>query len=375
MLCDSELESEKKKKKKRRQEFYSQFWNGHSWCVSNFANHHLRNIHPIQNYTNKRTQKFDCHEEKTEMNSSQSTPPVNNLESTGMLLFRKLINVELTDSRSISDKDNENTSLIAVHTEPSNIDANDEFNAKLSNLRAQLRFHGIQVTNTFRNKEEKSECEIELTAGIVSKIEICQIPSDGDCLFGATVHQRFHAKVGSDEYTHHIIKLRKDVMAYIEANLEHYERELLDRIYEQRRKNGDKSKIQNIQEECKKFLQNYLARERHWGGSESIKAISELFDTNVIIFNEWGEVYFGSPFNSSYKDIITLAFRVSDLESNRENLKKNKSVSNIQRNHFDSIIKLSDDVLNKCISNLMANYEKTSTVKSISDVVDIEDDE
>lgn len=50
ILCEIELKADKKKKR-RRQEFYSQYWNGSSWCVSNFANHHLKNVHSINNYT------------------------------------------------------------------------------------------------------------------------------------------------------------------------------------------------------------------------------------------------------------------------------------------------------------------------------------
>lgn len=44
VLCDTETE---KATKKKRKEFYSQYWNGHKWILSNFANHHLNNVHPI----------------------------------------------------------------------------------------------------------------------------------------------------------------------------------------------------------------------------------------------------------------------------------------------------------------------------------------
>lgn len=47
VLCDIDIKPEKAKRK-RRNEFYSQYWNGYNWCLSNFANHHLCNTHPIQ---------------------------------------------------------------------------------------------------------------------------------------------------------------------------------------------------------------------------------------------------------------------------------------------------------------------------------------
>lgn len=48
VLCDNKFETETNKKK-RRTEYYSQYWNSHShsWSISNFANHHLRKVHPI----------------------------------------------------------------------------------------------------------------------------------------------------------------------------------------------------------------------------------------------------------------------------------------------------------------------------------------
>lgn len=62
VLCDIEFEHEKKKRKKR-QEFYSQYWNGYSWYLSNFANHHLRKIHPIQKSSNEHGEKNDAKED------------------------------------------------------------------------------------------------------------------------------------------------------------------------------------------------------------------------------------------------------------------------------------------------------------------------
>lgn len=58
VLCDrdSECETNESQKRRRRQAYYSQFWNGHSWCLSNFSNHHLRHAHPIQINANQQTE-------------------------------------------------------------------------------------------------------------------------------------------------------------------------------------------------------------------------------------------------------------------------------------------------------------------------------
>lgn len=254
--------------------------------------------------------------------------------------------------------------MIEIKVEPSNTEVNNELNDDLNHLRAQLKFHNLQMRNNiFQNKEKAVECEIELLPGKISKIEVFRIPGDGDCLFGAAVHQLFHLEISSENYKQRTVELRIEVVAHIKAHLKRYERKLLDRIYAKR---GAYEQIQNVEEECEKFLENYLSKEHRWGGSESIQAISELFESNVVVFNELGEVFFGSTFNSSYKNIITLAFRVSG-QSNREH-----DGSNIQRNHYDSIVKLNDDVLIESTSMVMSKYALTCALKDITEIIDIE---
>lgn len=73
VLCDTQFGIDVKKKR-RRQEFYSQFWNGQSWCLSNYSNHHLQKVHPIHTDENQTTKKKHLHEVKSEMVASQLTP-------------------------------------------------------------------------------------------------------------------------------------------------------------------------------------------------------------------------------------------------------------------------------------------------------------
>lgn len=52
VVCDTEKETGSKMKK-RRKDFYSQYWNGQKWSLSNFANHHLNKVHPIMKNASK----------------------------------------------------------------------------------------------------------------------------------------------------------------------------------------------------------------------------------------------------------------------------------------------------------------------------------
>lgn len=52
VVCDSDIKTEKKMNRKRKNS-YSQYWNGNKWIISNFANHHLQNVHPILHKANE----------------------------------------------------------------------------------------------------------------------------------------------------------------------------------------------------------------------------------------------------------------------------------------------------------------------------------
>lgn len=115
---------------------------------------------------------------------------------------------------SISDNvtDGENSSLIQLQIEPLIIDSNHEFNSTLNHLRAQLQFHNIQIINKFERTHGITECDIVFSTGKTLKIRVCPIPSNGDCLFGAIVHQHLFLEVGSDKYVQRVAELRKEVV-------------------------------------------------------------------------------------------------------------------------------------------------------------------
>lgn len=261
------------------------------------------------------------------------------------------------------------TSLIKLVIEPFQKNTNDVFDNQLKDLRAQLRFNNIQmIHNTSQSNEETTDCEIQLSAEKFSNIEICRIPKDGNCLYGATVHQFYHLKIDSDEYNQRVGELRKQVVVHIKNNLNRYERQLSGRIYDKwnAKKQKPTAAAQITAEDFTEFLDKYLSKDCCWGGPESIQAISEIFKANVVVFNEWGDVNFGNCFDSSYESIISLAFRVSNPNIKKEN------IPNSQRNHYDSIVKLSNGVIDECTTVLLTNQSKFFAIQNSSNVIDIE---
>lgn len=282
-----------------------------------------------------------CAPEKNE----QKIPKKN--EDTSLKNENKGVNSDLGQEASNSSK---------LNTLNSNQGA--VFIAQYNIFKTQLILQNIKMTNTSHNNEEEERyCELGTDPKEFEQMKLCKIPSDGDCLLGAAVHQFYHVKIGSDEYKQRVIQLRLDVVDHIRTNLELYERNLMDRIYDK----CPKTKLENPTEIlCNTFLNEYLIKQGHWCGSESMKAISKLLKSNIVVFSERGEVYFGESFNASYKNVIMVAFRLSKSENHGE------KISNMERNHYDSVVKLNENVIEMCFSNLMLKH-----VKSLEKTVDV----
>lgn len=186
-------------------------------------------------------------------------------------------------------------SLVELNIEP----LNDEFAVELNNLRAQLQFHNMQMTQAaLQNKEELAECEVQLDDGVYSKIGLHRIPADGNCLFSAIVHQKYMLQVDTDEFKKSLANLPSEVITHIKQNLQRYQRTISGRVYAHGCDN-EKVGIQNNSENLTNFLDDYLFKNGTWAGLETIQAVSEIFKTNVIIFNEWGTINCGNSFDSS----------------------------------------------------------------------------
>lgn len=135
-------------------------------------------------------------------------------------LVRKFCDLKIV--YSYIDKD---TSLLQLQIEQLNTDSSD------ARPRAQLQIQNIQMINVSRNKEDDSECEVEMNTDEISKVRVCKILSDGNRILRAAVHQRFHLKVGSNEYKQRTVEFRKEVVDHIRSNFKRYERKLFIRSY------------------------------------------------------------------------------------------------------------------------------------------------
>lgn len=136
--------------------------------------------------------------------------------------------------------------------------------------------------------------------------------------------------------------MRADVVAHINNNYEQFEHELKGCVLD-RKKMSD---IQDIDAESKLYLNHCLPKPGCWGGVETIKAVSRMYEVNVIIVNEDGAAYLVNGFSLEYQRTLILAYRLGDDDSK------------ICRNHYDSVTNMDQTDIFNCVKLMSASIMK-----------------
>lgn len=197
----------------------------------------------------------------------------------------------------------------------------------------------------------------------IGHIDVCDVTPDGNCLFSSIAHQIFQHKIGSKQHESSTKRLRADVVKYIKQHLNDFVDILHDRVLDIRfirennttktAKSTDSKKI-DVKKLVKVFLKQ-LASNGTWGGSESILAISKIFETNIIIFNENGSVSANvlNSLNFDFKKAVLIAYTHFGNSD--------------QRNHYQSVCALNRDAI---LSSTQVLMEKTRNDNNMS-VIDL----
>lgn len=220
---------------------------------------------------------------------------------------------------------NEDASLILISADfPSNrlIKHDDP-----EHLYRQISSQITKVTAAVLRNGDRSE-EITFTLNkSPRKLSVVIIPGDGSCLFGALAHQIWMHKIGSKNHIKATKTLRETVVNYILDNFPFFERYLQGRVYEIKSKN----EITDLAMECKLFARFGLSNNKTWGGVETLMAVSNLYQTNVVVFNEEGICTKYKKSDEIYQKSIVIAQRIG-LNENGEQI----------RNHFDSVFEVTE---------------------------------
>lgn len=231
-----------------------------------------------------------------------------------------------------------------------------EYQPLSNELKKQMHIQNMKMGNSiFQSNESKIEVEVSFSASAISAlIDVCQIPPDGNCVFAAVTHQLYGAKIGSPEHQEKTHELRIKVVDYIRNNIPRYSFPLKGRIYE------IYGKIEKnlLSERVDQYL-NMLTKDGYWSGNESILAICDMLQKNMIIFNEKSAANMPINFDTSKKETIMLVFRLKNQTS--------ENPSNTNRNHYDSVVAIhSDDILTETSNNLIKlQFEKSKEKPSM----------
>lgn len=169
--------------------------------------------------------------------------------------------------------------------------------------------------------------------GSPKSLTVAEIARDGNCTFAAAVHQQFRYSLNSKEHKDATKKLRADVIAHIldAENFPLFLHSLKGRINATKNKN----EFEEIEVECKMFVRHILARNRCWAGTETLFAISDLFQTNVIVFTENAGCKNYKRSGKKYDRSIAVAYRCGGSDENGQPV----------YNHYDSVCDMdSDDI-------------------------------
>lgn len=216
----------------------------------------------------------------------------------------------------------------------------------------QLSAQVIRMMNTSEQAGEV-ECTYVLGAGSSSTeksrtMKYCRAAADGNCLFSSLCHQIFFSKLTSPEHKKNVNELRAAVVQHISAHFEQFEHELRGRVFE--KKNGPI----DVHMECRRFLTQCLPTDGYWGGSETLKAVSELHNVNIVIITDDGKTHLPCKFSADRQRSVIVFYHGTNEKNNSENI------------HYDSVIELSMAQISTISKQLIAAYTTQNLVKNLS---------
>lgn len=210
---------------------------------------------------------------------------------------------------------------------------------------------GKMLSATLSHNDKTSQMYFRLIEDESLSLKTANIPPDGSYLFGSIVHQLFAYKINSDEHKNKTKELRASVVNYISQNYSLFKYELQGRVYEDM--NADL--VNDLDKECRNILETCLPLHDYYGGSETLKAVQELFHVNIIAFHEHGVCEFSRPYNDAYTRTLILAYKLS--------------VSGDEYDHYDSVYDISSNEILKSIEFSLNNLQKKEKLMVFDDTL------
>lgn len=258
--------------------------------------------------------------------------------------------IECLESKFVQMTTNSSQSSAAVYTESCEDIIYGQLETQTMKMtKCTERNNENVLTNNFGFRQAKLKQE--------KAIRFCKMDSNGDCFFLATAHQLYKAKVGSGEHIQQAIQLRTEVVKHIKENFSSFFHDLKSRIDIAR--NATDSEIKTA---CLQFLDGKLCKPGTWAGMESIKAISDMKNVNIVVMNDDGTSHL--PNHLKPEAIMTLQLFFGTAT-------KKVAKTNKERVHYDSIVAIHSNRISSMareIGEAEGHYTKfvAETAKSVN---------
>lgn len=185
-------------------------------------------------------------------------------------------------------------------------------------------------------------------------VKVNQMLGNGSCLFSSIYQQMYKVAENTPEFKNKVQELRENVIDFIKENIHDYTVELKDSIADM---GGIKFNDLTL-EHCKYYLDNVMQMASTSGGHETLKAIKEMFKTNILILKEKSTEHTFYDFDENLTKTIILAYR-----------KLENPLSLVKYDHYDSVVDIFDTDIRRILlqiaatddNNLEALSRKTTT--------------
>lgn len=287
-----------------------------NWVITNFQKHLKTSHHLCAVVRDSKRQQLDV---ETVNNINNEDEKAENISSVNLISDdnRNEIDLHLSGNKTIKIENDDNWLY-------------DQLAARIN----------IVMCAVLTNGEEEDIMALQLNKTTIY-LSIAKILGDGNCLFAAIVHQLWQYPINSKQHKEAMKQLRSKVVEYILANYESFEFNLKDRVYELK----NASQITDMTAECKSYVKNVLSRDGEYGGFETIKAVSEMFQVNILTFVEDGECSFYNTKNI-YNKTIALAWCNGFVSDGVQIRNHYNSVYDVKP---DDLLSVSESVINKQI--------------------------
>lgn len=216
---------------------------------------------------------------------------------------------------------------------------------------SQMSVQFIKMSNAVvTNKDKVHSKNVSSRSSTTRKtkaMKLAKMAGNGNCFFLAAAHQLVNSQINTPEHENAAFNLRTEVVEYIKhpAHLPFFIHDLKNRItYD------SGAEDEQIVNECLRFLDNNLSKSGCWAGMESIKAVSELKNINIIVVNDDGTAHLPNHFNPQFERSIIVLF--SSLTG--------KAKENSNRCHYDSVINIPSEIITKMSKDISIAEEQYS---------------